>query len=69
MKHSAERVEGVICDVRKRDDVETLWDNAVKRFSWIDVWIDNAGALTTLGPFVEQSVVRVEDIVITRQLC
>lgn len=67
-KHSAERVESVICDVRKRDDVETLWNDAVKRFGRVDVWINNAGALTTHVPFLQQSAASVEDVVVTNLL-
>lgn len=68
VKHAGERVEGVICNVRKRDDVETLWDDAVKRFGRVDMWINNAGALTTQVPFLEQRAASVEDVVVTNLL-
>lgn len=35
--------KGVVCDVRKAEEVETLWDFATKLFGNIDIWINNAG--------------------------
>lgn len=35
--------KGVVCDVRKNSDIETLWDFATKLYGDIDIWINNAG--------------------------
>lgn len=31
------------CDVRNEKEIMDLWDNAVKRFGRIDIWVNNAG--------------------------
>lgn len=41
--HKAERIFGLPCDVTKLDQVQQLWDEAVKRFGRVDLWINNAG--------------------------
>jgi NAD(P)-dependent dehydrogenase (short-subunit alcohol dehydrogenase family) len=33
----------VVCDVRRREDIDNLKTEALKRFGRIDVWINNAG--------------------------
>ncbi len=38
-----EMVKGVVCDVRKKADIEMLWDFATKLNGKIDIWINNAG--------------------------
>jgi NAD(P)-dependent dehydrogenase (short-subunit alcohol dehydrogenase family) len=38
-----ERVGGTVCDVRRYEDVQGLWDYAMNRFGRIDIWINNAG--------------------------
>ena len=39
----AERTLAIACDVRRRDDLESLLHSAVTRFGRVDVWINNAG--------------------------
>lgn len=36
-------VVGVGCDVARGEDLQHLWDEAVKAFGRVDVWINNAG--------------------------
>lgn len=36
-------VQGFSCNVSNYDEVELLWENAVKEFGNIDIWINNAG--------------------------
>ena len=38
-----DRILGVVCDARKPDQVQELWDKAVQKFGWVDIWINNAG--------------------------
>jgi NAD(P)-dependent dehydrogenase (short-subunit alcohol dehydrogenase family) len=35
--------KGVVCDVRKPSEIETLWDFATQIFGDVDIWINNAG--------------------------
>ena len=37
------KVASVVCDVTKSEMVENLWQESVKAFSTIDIWINNAG--------------------------
>ena len=39
-------VIGVICDVRRRSDLEAAWEAGVNRFGKIDMWINNAAVAT-----------------------
>ncbi len=39
-------VDFVPCDVRSREELETLWERAVRRCGRVDVWINNAGRNT-----------------------
>jgi NAD(P)-dependent dehydrogenase (short-subunit alcohol dehydrogenase family) len=43
VKHAGEHMIGVLCDVRKPDQVASLWDQAKAQFGKVDVWINNAG--------------------------
>lgn len=36
-------VQGFSCDVSNFNEVELLWENAIKEFGTIDIWINNAG--------------------------
>jgi NAD(P)-dependent dehydrogenase (short-subunit alcohol dehydrogenase family) len=37
------RVHGVACEVANLAQVQTLWDESVKAFGGVDIWINNAG--------------------------
>lgn len=49
------QVFGVSCDVTDYDQVQHLWDESVKHFGQIDVWINNAGLSGPQKPLWEQS--------------
>lgn len=40
---SSDQVNGVAGTVQEFKDVEQLWEDAVKRFGKVDIWINNAG--------------------------
>ncbi len=62
------RVVGWPCDVRDRDQVLALWDEAVGCFGSVDVWINNAGVPDAGGDFWDQSAGDVEAVVGTNLL-
>jgi len=37
------RALGVPCDVAQRESLQRLWDEAIKAFGRVDIWINNAG--------------------------
>ena len=39
------KVEGYACDVTDFDSVQGLWNYAIKKFSKVDIWINNAGVM------------------------
>ncbi len=56
--------KGVVCDVRRPEDIETLWDFATKLFGNIDIWINNAGvanAMDLVGDVDREEFSRVID--------
>ncbi len=38
------------CDVTRLDELQGLWDAAVKKFGKVDVWINNAGISNSISP-------------------
>lgn len=42
-RHGADRVGGFPADMTVYDQVQSLWDQSIKRFGRIDIWINNAG--------------------------
>jgi NAD(P)-dependent dehydrogenase (short-subunit alcohol dehydrogenase family) len=42
-RHESERVWGHPCDVTEYEQVQALWDAALRRYGRIDIWINNAG--------------------------
>jgi len=36
----------VPCDVRRKEDLQRLWDLSVEKWGEIDIWINNAGVNT-----------------------
>ena len=42
-EYEAERILGQACDVTVPEQVQALWDQSVKQFGKIDIWINNAG--------------------------
>ena len=49
-KHPSAGVAGFPCDVRERAQVQKLWDEAIKRFGQVDIWINNAGISNAMAP-------------------
>lgn len=47
---SAERVHGVVCNVERVSDITDLYTQAVKKFSSVDIWINNAAVFQPPGP-------------------
>ncbi|MBP7689770.1 MAG: SDR family NAD(P)-dependent oxidoreductase, partial [Thermoflexales bacterium] len=41
-RHGADRVGGFPADMTVYEQVQTLWDQSIKRFGCIDIWINNA---------------------------
>ncbi len=37
------RILGIVCDVGKYEDILNLWNEAIKKFKTVDIWINNAG--------------------------
>ena len=42
-RHGSDRVGGCPADMTVYDQVQALWDQSIKRFGHIDIWINNAG--------------------------
>ena len=47
------QVFGLACDVRKMDQVQSLWDASAAHFGRIDIWINNAGLAHPLTDFAD----------------
>lgn len=42
-KHKTAQVSGVACNVNQPEQIQTLWDKAIKQFGRVDIWVNNAG--------------------------
>jgi NAD(P)-dependent dehydrogenase (short-subunit alcohol dehydrogenase family) len=47
---SGDRIHGVVCNVERVSDITNLYTQAVKKFSSVDVWINNAAVFQPKGP-------------------
>ncbi len=43
INHHRERIRGQPCDVTDYQQVQSLWEGALKHFGRVDIWINNAG--------------------------
>jgi NAD(P)-dependent dehydrogenase (short-subunit alcohol dehydrogenase family) len=59
VKHPRERIHGVACDTRDPNQVQNLWDQAIQKFTQVNIWVNNAGIASPVSPAWE---VRREDI-------
>jgi NAD(P)-dependent dehydrogenase (short-subunit alcohol dehydrogenase family) len=59
------RVHGWPCDVARVEQVQALWDAAVRRFGRVDLWVNNAGVGVARAPIWEQPAERVDSVVTT----
>lgn len=37
------RILAAVCDVRKKEDLQNLWEKAYSTFGKVDIWVNNAG--------------------------
>ena len=49
-KHPSAGIAGFPCDVRELGQVQKLWDEAIKQFGQVDIWINNAGISNAMAP-------------------
>lgn len=59
---------GQTCDVTREEQVQALWDLAVRRFGEVDIWVNNAGLARTAWPILEVPQGDVETMVATNML-
>lgn len=63
-----DQVAGFVCDVCEYEAVNRLWDESIKRFGNIDIWINNAGISNSLAPAWEIPVDEMKAVVSTNIL-
>lgn len=61
-------VHGQPCDVACIEQVEALWNSAVRRFGRVDIWINNAGLGNKYRPAWDQDLHQMEALVKTNLL-
>jgi short-subunit dehydrogenase len=52
-QYGTEKVAGLACDVTDIQQVQALWNFTAARFTKVDIWINNAGAVNTTLPIWE----------------
>jgi NAD(P)-dependent dehydrogenase (short-subunit alcohol dehydrogenase family) len=63
--HGAGRVFGVPCDVRRFEELETLWELARQRLGRVDIWVNNAGVGQPQSAFWDLAPETIREIVDT----
>jgi NAD(P)-dependent dehydrogenase (short-subunit alcohol dehydrogenase family) len=53
LKYDPKMVIGIACDVTQLEQVQALWDSAIKKFNKVDIWINNAGIGNATMPLWE----------------
>jgi NAD(P)-dependent dehydrogenase (short-subunit alcohol dehydrogenase family) len=61
-------VAGFSCDVTSFDQVKRLWENSVKKFGSVDIWINNAGISNSQNPPWNLPAEEIENVVKTNVL-
>ena len=60
---SADALIGVACDITRIEDIQAVWDGAIKAFGQVDVWINNAGISVDRKPLWELEAADIESVV------
>jgi len=61
-------VKGRPCDVTRKSDVQALWDEALKLFGSVDIWINNAGRNNPKQHIHEMNFTEIENTLDTNLL-
>jgi NAD(P)-dependent dehydrogenase (short-subunit alcohol dehydrogenase family) len=62
---NSKKILGLTCDVHDWQQVQMLWDAAVKQFEQVDIWINNAGVAASDTPAWEYSPDQIDSVVDT----
>ena len=63
--YGADRVAATPCDVTDYEKVQRLWDEAVRTFGTVDIWINNAGIVNTTRRYWELDYTEIAPVVNT----
>jgi short-subunit dehydrogenase len=63
--YGSDKVAGAACDVTNMNQVQALWDVAIKRFDRVDIWINNAGITHTTKLFAEIDPAEISPVIDT----
>lgn len=61
--HPDDRILGLVGDVSRYEDVQSLWERAQAQFGEIDIWINNAGIGTSQASFWDQPEGKIKAVV------
>jgi len=67
-KHDGQSLFGYACDVRRPEQLSSLWTACKERFGQVDVWINNAGFSAPQMPVWKVQPAQAQDVVQTNLL-
>lgn len=67
-EYSSIKVFGQACDVTQQSDVQALWDEALRLFGTVDIWINNAGRNNPKQNIQDMDLSEIEDTLNTNLL-
>jgi NAD(P)-dependent dehydrogenase (short-subunit alcohol dehydrogenase family) len=65
VKYGSDSILGIPCDVREFSEVERLWQETVRAFGKVDIWINNAGISQAQIPFSHLEPEFIQDLIET----
>jgi len=66
--HGVDRVIGVTCDVRRPEQLQGLWEQALSAFGQVDIWVNNAGISNAPAPLWELTEAQARAVIETNLL-
>lgn len=61
--HGDENLFAQPCDVRKHEQVQSLWDASQERFGKVDIWINNAGVANQMSEVWNLSPAEIDKVI------
>lgn len=66
--HNSDQVIGLACDVTNPQQVQSLWDQTCGKFDKIDIWINNAGFISSVNKIAGTEPAEIKAMVETNLL-
>jgi NAD(P)-dependent dehydrogenase (short-subunit alcohol dehydrogenase family) len=63
--YGSDKIAGYPCEITSHEQIQALWDAAVKTFGTVDIWINNAGVTHPTANVMELKPVEIKPVIDT----